>query len=82
MTLNFKFFSAGTFVYLGIGFLIHMIAIGTTIVWSDAFALFVIVLWPFYLVYLVLWILMWIAGLCIVGFLIYCVYCKVTGRSI
>ena len=39
-------------MYFGIGFLCHWIFIGSTIVWTDAFALFILALWPFYLLFL------------------------------
>lgn len=58
MTLRISGLS-GLLVYLGLGFLVHLIFIGTNIVWSSAFALFVILLWPFYLIYLVGYILLW-----------------------
>ncbi len=79
--MNFKLFSGGTFVYLGIGFLVHLIFIGTTIAWNSAFSLFLILGWPFYLFYLALWVIMWIAIACVVGFLIFCAYCYIKDRT-
>lgn len=80
--MKIRLFSFGSLAYLGLGFLIHLIFVGTTIVWSNAFALFVILLWPFYLIWLFMKVLFWIALVAGVCFLIYCAYCKITGRRI
>ena len=62
----------GTIVYVGVGFLVHLIFVGSVMNWASTFTFFVIALWPFYLIYLFMWIVMWIAIVCIVVFLIFC----------
>ena len=78
--MNIKLFSFGSLAYLGIGFLVHLIFVSTTIVWSNAFALFVILLWPFYLFYLFMWVVFWIAIAAAVFFAVYCAVCFVKDR--
>ena len=39
-------------IYLGLGLLTHIIFVSTSVDWSSAFSLFVILLWWMYLVYL------------------------------
>lgn len=76
---NVKLGWTSLLVYLGIGFICHMFFIGSTIVWTDAFSLFMIALWPFYLFYLFLWVVAAIAIVAIAVMVIILVlhYCNI-----
>jgi len=51
MKISIKLSIAGLIVWIGLGFLMHILFLGTAIDWSSALSWFVILLWPAYIVF-------------------------------
>lgn len=66
--------------WLGAGFMVHWIFLGSALDWNSAATFGVIILWPLYLGWQFLIVVLWVCGIALACFLTYCAYCVITGR--